>query len=173
MLTKEQKKTLLESLAEKISKMKSAVFADYTGLDVAKMTQLRRKLREQGIELKVAKKTLIDLAFKNQGIEGVDTKKMPGQIAVMMGFQDEVAPAKIAYAFGKANENLKILGGVLEGNVLDAAAVLDLAKLPSKKELLAKAVGSIGAPLSGMVNVLQGNLRGLVQVLSQIKPINK
>ena len=169
MQTKKQKEDLVKKLSEQLVKMKAAVFADYTGMSVAKLTELRRKLRVKDVELKVAKKTLIDIALKGAGIEAVDTKKMVGQVAVIMGYSDEVAPAKTIYEFDKKGERIKILGGILEKNFIDAQGVLSLAKLPSRQELLAKAVGSIAASLTGMVNVLQGNLRGLVQVLSQIK----
>jgi large subunit ribosomal protein L10 len=169
MQTKKQKEAIVKDLADKLNKIKAVVFADYTGLSVAKITDLRRKLKAQDGELKVAKKTLIDLAFKKAGIKNVDTKKMAGQVAVVFGYQDEVAPAKVIHDFAKKEEKLKILGGILESRFIDAMSVANLAKLPSRQELLAKAVGSIAAPISGMVNVLQGNLRGLVQVLSQIK----
>jgi len=168
MLTKDQKKDLVKNLSERLSKIKAAVFADYSGLNVAKMTELRRKLRAQGIDMQVAKKTLIDLAVKDAKIENTETKNMAGQVALIMGYDDEIAPAKIMYSFARSEEKLKILGGVLENKFINSQGVLELAKLPSRPELLAKAVGSIAAPLSGLVNVLQGNLRGLVYVLSQI-----
>lgn len=169
MQTKTQKQEVVKDLTDKFKKTKAVVFADYTGMSVARLTELRRKLRTKDNELKVAKKTLIDLAVKNAGITNLDARKMTGQMAVIMGYGDEVAPAKTIFEFDKKGEQIKILGGILENNFIDAQGVLSLAKLPSKQELLAKAVGSIAAPLTGMVNVLQGNLRGLVQVLSQIK----
>ena len=169
MLTKIQKQNLVKDLAERLSKMKSAVFADYSGLSVAKMTELRRELKKQGVEIKVAKKTLIDLAFKKAGIKKVEAKKLMGQIVLVLGYQDEVAPAKILYNFGKGEEHLKILGGILNNDFIESQAIIDLAKLPSRQELLTKLVGSIAAPLSGMINVLQGNLRNLIYVLAQIK----
>jgi len=169
MQTKNQKEILIKEIAERLAKTKAVVFADYTGLSVSKITDLRRKLKVQNGELKVAKKTLVGLAFKKAGFDGVETKKMSGQVAVAFGYQDEIAPAKVIYDFAKKENKLKILGGIIESKFIEAASVLNLAKLPSRQELLAKAVGSIAAPLSGMVNVLQGNLRGLVQVLAQIK----
>lgn len=169
MQTKQQKEQLVKEISERLAKTKAAVFADYTGLSVAKLTELRRKLSVQSAELKVAKKTLIDISFKQSGIMGVDTKKMTGQVAVAFGYQDEVGAAKILNDFAKQNKQLKILGGILENKFIDKLSVLSLAKLPSKPELLGKLVGTIAAPMSGMLNVLQGNLRGLVRVLSQIK----
>ena len=168
MQTKQQKQQLVKEISERLARIKAAVFADYTGLSVAKLTELRRKLLTESGELKVAKKTLIDLTFKQGGISGVDTKNMKGQIAVAFGYQDEVGPAKILNDFAKKNEQLKILGGILENKFIDKISVINLAKLPSKQELLGQLVGTIAAPMSGMLNVLQGNLRGLVRVLSQI-----
>jgi len=169
MQTKKQKEEVVKELSEKLIKTKAAVFADYTGLSVAKLTELRRKLLAQSAELKVAKKTLIDISFKQSGIADVDTKNMSGQVAVVFGYQDEVSPAKILNDFAKKNEQLKILGGILENKFIDTLSVVSLAKLPTRQELLGKLVGTIAAPMSGMLNVLQGNMRGLVQVLSQIK----
>ena len=169
MLTKTQKQNLVKDLAERLAKIKAAVFADYTGLSVAKITELRRKLKAQNMEIKVAKKTLIDLAFKQAGVGEVNTKKMTGQIVLVLGYQDEIAPAKTVYEFGKTEEHIKILGGILNNKFFDGQTIISLAKLPSRQELLAKLAGSIASPLSGLINVLQGNLKNLVYVLSQIK----
>ena len=159
----------MKEIVERLGKTKGAVFADYTGLSVVKLTELRRKLLAQSGELKVAKKTLIDISFKQGGVADVNTTDMTGQIAVAFGYQDEVGAAKIVNDFAKKNEQLKILGGVLENKFIDKNGVLSLAKLPSKHELLGQLVGTIAAPMTGMLNVLQGNLRGLVRVLSLIK----
>lgn len=169
MQTKKQKEELVKKLSEQLTKMRAAVFADYTGMGAVKLTELRRKLLARDVELKVVKKTLIDIAAKNAGFDKIDAKKMAGQVALVMGYSDEIAPAKIIYEFDKKGEQMKILGGILERNFIDAQGVISLAKLPSRQELLAKAVGSIAAPMSGMLNVLQGNLRNLVSVLAQIK----
>jgi len=169
MQTRAQKETVVKDLTDKLSKIKTAVFADYAGLSVVKLTKLRRELRGQGVDIKVVKKTLVDISLKNAGINDVDAKRMPGQLAVITGYSDEVAPAKIVYGFSRKEDKLKILGGILNNAFIDAAGIVGLAKLPSRPELLGKLVGTIAAPMSGMLNVLQGNMRGLVQVLSQIK----
>lgn len=167
MQTKEQKKKLVKDLTEKIKGSKSVVFADFKGVKVKDLTELKKELRKEGIDFKVSKKTLINIAFKEAGVE-VDTRKMDGQVAVSISSQDEVAPAKIISNFSKNNENLKILGGVLEKSLMDIEQVKSLAKLPSKEELLGMLVGTIKAPISGFVNVCAGNIRGLVQVLKGI-----
>lgn len=167
MQTKEQKKEIIKELAKKIKDSKAVVFSDYKGLKVKDMTALRNDLRASGIELKIFKKTLINLALKDAGIS-VDMKKMDGQIALAISSGDEVAAAKIIAKLAKVNENLKIAGGILGTKELTAEEVNALAKLPSREELLAKLVGTINGPVSGFVNVLAGNLRGLVQVLKAV-----
>lgn len=165
--TKEIKKELVKDLAAKLKASKAVVFSDYKGLPVKEMMALRRELKSSGIEFKVLKKTLIGLALKDAGLE-VDAKKLEGQIAVAVSAGDEVAAAKIVAKAAKANENLKIVGGILGVKELSAEEVNALAKLPSKDEMLAKLVGTLNAPVSGFVNVLAGNLRGLVQVLKAV-----
>ena len=167
MQTKDQKKNIVKDLAEIIKNSKSVVFSDFKGLKVKDMTDLRRELRKEESDMKVVKKTLINLALKDAGIE-MDTKNFEGQIAIAISEKDEVAIAKIISKFAKANENLKIVGGILGTKTLAKEEIAALAKLPSKEELLAKLVGTINAPVSGFVNVLAGNLRGLVTVLKAV-----
>jgi len=165
--TKQQKEALIKSLADKLKASKAVVFSDYKGLKVKDFTLLRRELSAAGIEIQVLKKTLINRAFQDAGIE-MDVKKLEGQIAIAISSGDEVAAAKIIAKAAKANENLKIAGGILGVKELSAAEVNALAKLPSKEELLGQLVGTLNAPISGFVNVLAGNLRGLVTVLQAV-----
>jgi len=143
------------------------IFSDYAGTSVAKMKNLRDELRKADSSYKITKKKLIELAFKNAGI-GVDVKNMEGQIGVAIGKADEVSAAKVLANFSKENKNFKILEGVLEGKVISGEEVIALSKLPSREELLSKLVGSVSAPVSGFVNILAGNIRGLVTVLKGI-----
>lgn len=167
MQTKQQKKEIVKELAEKIKSSKSIVFSDYKGLSVKDMTVLRKDLKKEGADFNVFKKTLMNIAFKEAGID-VDIKKLEGQVALAISSQDEVAAAKIIAKMAKANENIKMLGGILGTKELSCEEVKALAKLPSKEELLAKLVGSLNAPISGLVNVMAGNLRGLVNVLKAV-----
>jgi large subunit ribosomal protein L10 len=167
MLNKDQKKTIVKDLEEKLKTSKSVVFVDFKGIKVKDMTGLKRDLRKEGVEMKVTRKTLFNIALKEAGME-LNTKAMDGQVAISISQKDEVAPAKIIFQFAKTNENLKILGGILGTKPMTAAEVNMLAKLPSKEELLAKLVGTINAPVSGFVNVLAANIRGLVQVLKAV-----
>ena len=168
--TKEQKKQILGALTDKIGKSKSIVFTKFNKLGVEENEDLRKELRRENGEYYVAKKTLINLAFKESKIGDLDIKNFPGQVAVVFGFGDEVAPAKIIDKFKSEHEDkVDFLGGILENKFIDAGQVSELAKLPSREELFAKIVGSINAPISGFVNALAGNLRNLVYVLKAIE----
>jgi large subunit ribosomal protein L10 len=167
-ISKQKKKDIVKDLSEKLARQKALFFADFSGIKVKDLADLKAKLRQENAELKVAKKTLMKVAFKEKGIS-TDPKTLVGEIALVMGYGDQVAPAKTLHEFSKTNEKIKILGGLLEGQTLAAAQVMELAKLPSKQELLARLVGSISAPSRNFVQVLQGNIRGLITVLSGIK----
>jgi large subunit ribosomal protein L10 len=167
-LTKEQKKKIIEGLKEKTGKQRIIIFADFTGLKVKDLSDLRKKLKKGGSELKVAKKTLLGFVFKNAGLE-IDFKKLKGEIAAIFGYKNEISPAKTVYQLAAANANLKILGGIFGKNFVEAEKIIELAKLPTKEELLARLVGSVSAPISNFISVLQGNIKGLICILSAIK----
>ena len=168
MLTKNQKIELVKELSEKIKGAKSTVFLDFKGLKVKEATVLKKNLRVAGAEYVVVRKTLLDIALANAGIKNADIKGMEGQIAISMSLVDEVSAASVIDKFAKTNPNVKMLGGTLGSQVMSAAEVKALAKIPSKEQLLGQLVGTLNAPISGFVNVLAGNLRGLVQVLNAI-----
>jgi len=167
-LTKAQKQKIVEDLKEKIDRQKAIVFGDIAGIKVGDLTKLRREMKQQENELKVAKKTLISRAFKEKGLE-INFKKMTGEIALGFGYRDEIAPFKIFYNFSKENENLKILGGLIGKELFPQEKALVLAKLPSRQELLSKMTISLSSPLFGFINVLQGNIKGLITVLAKAK----
>ncbi len=167
-LTKEQKKNIVEKLKQNIDKQKAMVFVAIEGLKAAELFDLRKSLKQEDCLLSVAKKTLLDIAFKQSKME-FNTEALQGQLALIFGFKDEIIAAKTAYEFSLKNKNLKILGGFFENKVRDAEGIITLAKIPSKQELLAKVVASISSPISGFANALQGNIRNLVYVLSGIK----
>jgi len=170
--TKEQKKAILEELIDKVTRAKSIIFTSYKGLTVKDNEDLRSRLYKEDNEYYVAKKTLFNLALKDKAIAGLDIKGFIGQVAAVFGYDDEVSPAKIVGQFKKEKDKegkIEFIGGVLEGKYLDATQVASLSTLPSKQELYAKIVGSLNAPVSGLVNVLAGNLRNLVYALNAIK----
>jgi large subunit ribosomal protein L10 len=168
--SKVQKQEILRTLEEKISRSKSIVFTSFNALGVQDNQELRAKLREEGGEYYVAKKTLLDLALKGQNIKDLDVKSFEGKLATIFSYNDEVSAVKTLDAFRKDNEEkLVFMGGVLENKFLNAQQVANLAKIPGREELYAKMVGSLNAPVSGFANVLAGNLRKLVYALNAIK----
>jgi large subunit ribosomal protein L10 len=166
--TREQKELIVNELVEKFKKIKSIVFTSISGFTMPDADKLRAAGRQQDVGVAVTKKTLLNRALKEAGLQ-IDVKDLPGSVLTTMGFSDEVAAAKIVAALAKEKEGVKFVGGVLEGKLMTAEAVAALSKLPGKQELLAKVVGSLNAPVSGFVNVLSGNLRKFVYALNAIK----
>lgn len=171
--TKEQKKKVIEDLKDKVARQKAIVFVDFTGVKVKDLSGLRRKLKAEENELRVAKKTLISLALKDYNAEiGPKLKEMPREIALVFGYKDEISPAKMVWKFSKENQNLKILGGIIRDQkevLLGDVATMELAQLPGREELLGKILGSLQAPVSNFVYALNYNIKGLVYLLSAIK----
>ena len=155
-LTKEKKSKSLEALKKSIANQKSVVFADFSKVNSKDLFDLRKKLKEAGCALKVGKKTLIRIAFGQSGISFWDKvqKSVPGQLALVFGIEDEIAPARIAQQFTKTNENFKILGGIFEKRFIEKAKVLELAALPTRDELLGRLVGSLASSMASFVRVL-------------------
>ena len=166
--TRKQKEKLVKEYADKIEKAKSAVILDYKGLKVKDSEELRGKLLENGSEFVVTKNSLLKLAFKKRGIS-IPEEYYTKPLAITFSYQDEILGLKEFDIFAKNHQELEVIGGFMGEEYLEADRVNALASLPSKDELYAKVVGTIAAPLSGMVNVLSGNIRGLVNVLNQYK----
>ena len=166
--TKEQKKEIIEKLKENIDKQKSIVFVAYEGMKASDIFDLRKTLKKAECSLVIAKKTLLNIALKEKKIN-LDAKELKGQIGLIFGLEDEISPAKLSYKFQKENGNLKILGGFFKNGIITAENVIELAKLPSKQELIARFIGSISSSISGLANVLEGNIKGLINVLTKAK----
>jgi large subunit ribosomal protein L10 len=167
MLTKTQKAEIVNELADKIKRQKSLIFTDAKGVKVKDIQIIRRELRKLEAEYRVAKKTLMELALKKEGKE-MDLSEFNGSLASSFGYEDPISLIKVLTKLAKTNDKFKILGGMVEGRVLSVAEIKELSKIPSREILLAKLVGSIKSPISGLANVLQGNLRNLVGVLNAI-----
>lgn len=164
MITRKQKEEVVAKVAEKIKESKAIVFTDYRGLSVEEMTELRRELRSKGIELKVMKQTLFEIAAKNAGANIDMTALANHPVAIAFG-KDEVEAPKVIHDFAKKNEKLEMVGGALNGQTISMEELKALALMPTREEMYAKIVGSLASPLRGMVTVLSGNMRGLVNVL--------
>jgi large subunit ribosomal protein L10 len=167
-ITRQKKEEILQELIDKFGKSKSIVFTDYRGLDVAGISDLRRKLSENDAEMKIAKKTLISLAAKENKIE-IDPSSMEGPVAATFSYKDPFSGIQALFKFSKENDKLKLLGGVINGEAVGPEVIEKYAKLPSHEELLAKFIGSINAPVSGFVGTLGNVLGGFVRAISAYK----
>ncbi|MCX6804609.1 MAG: 50S ribosomal protein L10 [Patescibacteria group bacterium] len=167
--TRKQKEADVKVLAEAFTSSKIAVMTDYRGLDVPSINDLRNKLREAGISYKVSKNTLVKVAIAQTELKKADHSVFTGPMAIAFG-QDEAQTCKVIADFAKTNENLEIIGGIDEsGNTISRENILALAKLPSREILTAQVVGTIAAPLSGFVRVLNGNITQVLHVLNALQ----
>lgn len=166
--TLKAKEAEVAEIQEKLQKSQSVMFLDYRGLTVSEVTELRNKMRAAGVEYKVIKNTMMRRAAKEAGVEGLD-EILEGPTAVAFGYEDPVAPAKILVDFIENAKKTQLKGGVLAGRAMSQAEIKDLASLPSKEQLLAKLMGSLNAPVTGLVMALSGISRKLVYALNAIK----
>ena len=164
----EQKKQQVAALAEDLGKANVGVLVNYSGIDVASDTVLRKQLREAGCQYKVVKNTLLKLALEKAGIEGLE-EYLNGTTAIAYS-EDYTQAPKILSQYIKDNPNatFEIKAGFVDGGAIDAAGVQNLAKLPSKEVLVAQVLGGFNAPIQGLANVLNGTIRGLVVALNAI-----
>ncbi|MBM3251033.1 MAG: 50S ribosomal protein L10 [Candidatus Nealsonbacteria bacterium] len=167
-LSKKQKENIVEKLKEKVVRQKAMVFVSIEGLKAKELSELRKKLKQEDCSIQIAKKTLVDIVFKQRKFDFA-FKKTEGQPALIFSFSDEISPAKITYQFVAANQKLKILGGFFNQQFRGAEEIVTLANIPSKQELLTKVVWGIKAPISSFVNVLETNIKGLINVLAKAK----
>jgi large subunit ribosomal protein L10 len=171
-INKKQKQKIIESLKEMFSRQKAIILIGITGLKVKDISLLRKNIKLIDGSLKVAKKTLMKLVFKESNLE-FDREKFKEEIALVFGFNDEISTAKTVYQFSQnplvGGEKLKILGGYFDGEFKEAEEIIQLAELPSKEELMTKLVWGLKSPISNFVNTLEGNIKGLIFMLSRIK----
>lgn len=168
-ITKEQKTEILQDLLDKFAKSKSVIFADYRGIDVSSISNLRNKLRENDAETKVAKKTLIKLAAKDKISEEISDEILSGPITATFSYGDEMAGLKVLFDFSKENDKLKLMGGIIDGRLVGTEEIIKLAKLPSRDELLAKLLASLNSPVTGFVATLSNVMSGFVRVVDAYK----
>ncbi len=161
------KREVVENISSKMKAAQAMVFADYRGLTVEQDTELRSALRKAGVEYRVVKNTLTRFAAKENGLDGLE-EYLSGPTAMALSENDPVAPAKVLSEYAKKYNKLELKVGVVEGRIIDVDGIKSLAELPSREVLIAKVLGGFNAPISGFVNVLNGNIRGLVVALNAI-----
>lgn len=142
----EAKKQHVDEISEQLKSSFSTVFVDYRGLTVAEVTELRKQLREAGVQYKVYKNTMLRRAAEKAGIEGLD-EYLAGPTAVAFTTEDVVAPAKVIAGFAKEHEALEIKTGVMEGSVISAEQVKTVGSLPSHEGLVSMLLSVLQAPM--------------------------
>jgi len=142
----QQKEAAVAEIASKLSQSSTTVVADYRGLNVSQVTELRKQLREAGVEFQVLKNSLVRRATEGVGLSELN-EVLTGPSAIAFSGDDAIAPAKILNDFAKKNEALKLKGGVVEGKVVDVTQIKALAELPSREGLLSMLLSVLQAPV--------------------------
>jgi large subunit ribosomal protein L10 len=169
-ISRAAKEQAVDKLTGELGRIKLAVMTDYRGLSVPEVEELRATLREEGMTYQVTKNTLLRLATQNNpALAQIDPQTFTGPMALALGFDDEVAPARVIFQYAKKHSALEIVGAITgDGQVLSAADVKALATLPTREQLLGQVVGTIAAPLTGFVGVMAGNVRSIINLLNAL-----
>ena len=165
--TREEKGQTLKKLNEKVKRAKSIIFADFRGLTVSQITDLRKKLDQIEAEIEVTKNTLLKKALE-ENKKVADENVFCGPTATIFGFGDEISPFKVLSNFAKEFGMPKAKAGILDSKMLSETEVENLASLPGKQELIGQTITQIGSPIFGLLNTLQANIFNLVSTLDQI-----
>ena len=150
---KKKKKVVVQEITEKIKASKSVILVDYNKLTVKEVSELRSKCKKAGCEYKVYKNTMMNFAFKDTDFEGL-SKYLEGPSAMAVSATDATAPARELAKFAKTADKLEIKGGVVEGNLYDAAGIASIATIPAREELISRLLGSLQAPITNFARVM-------------------
>lgn len=166
-MVKPEKKEEVKVIKKKITDSEAVILADYRGLTVQEINELRSKLKDTGVELKIHKNTLFKIAAEKCGLSDLEDL-LTGPTAMAFCKDKPIESSKLLYQFSKAHKVFQIKGAILEGSVIEKEKVIALAMLPSREELIAKLVGSLKAPISRLVGTLNNPAQKLVLTLNQI-----
>jgi large subunit ribosomal protein L10 len=168
-MKRSEKEIIVAEVTEVAQRASGMFFTDFTGLTVEQITELRREFRKSGVQYRVAKNTLIRKAL--QGMGGYDRvyDRLVGPTGVAFAFDDPVAPAKIIQRFKEKYNKLSLKVCVIEKQVYGGEKLADIAKMPTRKDMMASIVASIQAPLAGVPTVVQAVMRDLVSVIGEIE----
>lgn len=163
-----EKEATVKRLVDKFSAARGVYLADFMGLNVEEISDLRNQLRQEAIELKVVKNTLARISAEQVGLDQL-VDYLTGPTALAFCLADPIVGAKILTGYQKKNEKLKLKACVLDGQVYDQKRISDIAKLPPVNQIRGQAIGVMAAPLRNMVGLLTNVLQSMVNVLTQIK----
>ncbi|HEK4939177.1 TPA: 50S ribosomal protein L10 [Clostridioides difficile] len=150
----EIKSEVVSEIVEKLQKSSAAVVVDYKGLTVEEVTELRKQMREAGVDYKVYKNTLVRRAAKEVGIEQFNDELLVGTNAIAFGYDNPVAPARILKGFMDSHPKMKLKMGIVEGAFYDESKIVEMANIPSREVLIAKLLGSLKAPVSNFAYLI-------------------
>lgn len=166
-MPKQYKLDTVESVKEKLAKSKSIVIADYRGLKVSEVTDLRTKLRNEGVELRVIKNRLAKIALKESDMDPME-EHLKGMTAIAFGMKDAVSPAKVLAEFAKGNDKLKLIAGQMDNQILDINGINELAKLPTREVLLSRMLGSLTGPVQKLAYGLNQTVAKVVYAIDAV-----
>jgi len=167
-MARKYKEIFVNELTDRLRANGNFILTDYQGLNVQEITELREKMHKMGCEFKVVKNTLARLALKNLNLENL-TEYLQGPTAIALETSDIISPTKALVDFSRQHEKLRIKAGFLEGHVILAKEVENLAELPSKEVLVAQLCRGLETPIVRLCGVLQGVIRNLIAVLDGIR----
>lgn len=167
--TREQKEQEIEEYKDMLDDTPVAVLAEFEGLSVEEMQDVRAKAREQGISVKVVKNTLLNIAAEDMGYEDLELLKIGKMLALVTGGDDVVQAPKLVDQFRDETEKMEVYAGIYEEGVVGSDVINNLASIPGKQELLGNLVGSLSSPTQGLVSVLHGTIRDFANVVQAIK----
>ena len=153
------KSQVVAEIVEKLQKSSSTIVVDYKGLTVEEVTELRKKMREAGVEYKVYKNTLVRRAAQEVGITEFNDELLVGTNAIAFGYEDPIAPARVIKEFMEDHPKMKLKMGVVEGEFYNEAQIVEFANIPPGEVLLAKLLGSLKAPMSNFVYLLDAVIK--------------
>ncbi len=163
-----EKQQLIETFQDKFSRAKAVILTEYRGLDTSAMSELRKRLRQESVEYRVVKNTLMLKACEGTDM-AVLKDHFSGPNAVALSYDDPVAPAKILAEFSRKHNALKLKAGMVDGQALDQAGIEHLSRLPSREVLLSQLLSVFNGPITSFIRVLSGVPRNLLGVLQAIR----
>jgi large subunit ribosomal protein L10 len=166
-MARPEKVAEVQAITERLQSAQSLVLADFTGLTVHQMTDFRAQCREKNIDCRVVKNRLAMIAADNADLAFLKDH-LTGPTALIMGSESQVDPAKLVVEFAKDNEKMTVKGGMVDGGYLEPDQVIALSKVPSMDELIAKMMGSINSPASGLVGVVNGVAGALCRAIDAV-----
>ncbi|OIO54587.1 50S ribosomal protein L10 [Candidatus Peregrinibacteria bacterium CG1_02_54_53] len=171
-VTRAQKEAQLTELKEKMSKAQSTMFAQYIGLTVSEVGELRQMLKEADAEMKVAKKTLMRIATKDSDLPEISEKGLEGPVACIFSFADPLSGAQVAFKFAKDHKQVQLIGGIFDGKLLSKEEAMEMAKMPDRQQLLAIFAMMLRSPLVSFASACSSPLTGMARGLSELAKKN-